>query len=161
MDSSPGRVYARLNTTNANPTTRGLLAPRGQGQSNGFDVREVTCYGCHQKGHMIHDCPQHTWNQTSTRGSNTFRGRFNSHQGRQGTRSNARSTYVDNDTASESLYYDAEQGQGDFTVASATIDDHTDEQKAKDWLGGVAAENDNIKDMVLQDLWKNEDFLGA
>ena len=68
---------------------------------------------------------------------------------------------MDNDAASESLYYDAEQGQGDFTVASATIDDRTDEQKAKDWLRGVAAENDNVKDMVLQDLWKNEDFLGA
>ena len=68
---------------------------------------------------------------------------------------------MDADAASESLYYDAEQGQADFTVASATIDDRTDEQKAKDWLGGVAAENDNVKDMVLQDLWKNEDFLGA
>ena len=68
---------------------------------------------------------------------------------------------MDNDAASESLYYDTEQGQGDFTAASATVDDRTDEQKAKDWLGGVAAENDNVKDMVLQDLWKNEDFLGA
>ena len=46
---------------------------------------------------------------------------------------------------------------GTHTIA----DDHMDEQKAKDWLGGVAAENDNIKDMVLHDLWKNEDFLGA
>ena len=138
-----------------------MPAPRGQGRSNGFDVREVTCYGCRQKGHMIRDCPQHTWNQQSTRGSNTFRGRFNSRQGRQGTRSNARSTYIDADTASESLYYEAEQGQGDFQIASAATNDHTDEQKAKDWLGGVAAENDNVKDMVLQDLWKNEDFLGA
>ena len=71
------------------------------------------------------------------------------------------STYVDTDAASESLYYDTEQGQGDFQVACAVTDDHTDEQKAKDWLGGVAVENDNVKDMVLQDLWKNEDFLGA
>ena len=68
---------------------------------------------------------------------------------------------MDNDTASESLYYDAEQSQGNFTVASAMADDRTDEQKAKDWLGGVAAENVNVKDMVLQDLWKNEDFLGT
>ena len=68
---------------------------------------------------------------------------------------------MDTDVASESLYYDAEQGQGDFQVVGAITDDRTDEQKAKDWLGGVAAENDNVKDMVLQDLWKNEDFLGA
>ena len=63
--------------------------------------------------------------------------------------------------ASESVYYDAAQGQGDFQVAHAVADDCTKEQKAKDWLRGVAAENDNIKDMVLQDLWKNEDFLGT
>ena len=110
---------------------------------------------------MIRNCPQHTWNQTSTRGNNTFRGRFNSRPGHQGSRSNARSTYVDIDVASESLYYDAEQSQGDFQVARTITDDRTDEQKAKDWLGGVAAENDNVKDMVLQDLWKNEDFLST
>ena len=59
------------------------------------------------------------------------------------------------------IYYDAEQGQGNFQVVHAVADDHTDEQKAKGWLRGVAVENNNIKDMVLQDLWKNEDFLGA
>ena len=110
---------------------------------------------------MIRNCPQHTWNQASTQGNNTFRGCFNSRPGRQGSRSNARSTYVDTDAASESLYYDTEQSQGDFQVAGTTTDNQTDEQKAKDWLGGVAAENDNVKDMVLQDLWKNEDFLSA
>ena len=80
MDTSPGQVCARMNTTNTNPPMRGLPAPRGQGQSNGFDIREVTCYGCRQKGHMIRDCPQHTWNQMSTRGGNTFRGHFNNQQ---------------------------------------------------------------------------------
>ena len=59
---------------------------------------------------------------------------------------------MDADAASESLYYDAEQNQEDFQVACAVTNGHTDEQKAKDWLGGVAAENNNIKDMVLQDL---------
>ena len=68
---------------------------------------------------------------------------------------------MDTDAASESLYYDAEQNQGDFQVADTIADKRTDEQKAKDWLGGLAAENNNVKDMVLQDLWKNEDFLGA
>ena len=62
---------------------------------------------------------------------------------------------------SESVYYDAEQGQGDFQVAHAAVDNCTDEQKAKEWLGGVVVENNNVKDMVLQDLWKNEDFLSA
>ena len=68
---------------------------------------------------------------------------------------------MDTDAVSESLYYDAEQSQGDFQVACTITNDRTDEQKAKDWLGGVAAENNNVKDMVLQDLWKNEDFLST
>ena len=68
---------------------------------------------------------------------------------------------MNTDVASESVYYDAEQVQGDFQVVHTIADECTDEQKAKDWLGGVAAENDNIKDMVLQDLWKNEDFLST
>ena len=68
---------------------------------------------------------------------------------------------MDTDVVSESVYYDAEQGQGDFQISHAVTDDCTDEQKAKDWLGGVAAENDNVKDMVLQDLWKDEDFLST
>ena len=38
------------------------------------------------------------------------------------------STYVDTDAASESLYYNAEQGQGDFQVARAVTDDCTNEQ---------------------------------
>ena len=71
------------------------------------------------------------------------------------------STYVDTVAVSESVYYDVEQGEGDFQVAHTIADERTDEQKAKDWLRGVAAENDNVKDMVLQDLWKNEDFLGT
>ena len=68
---------------------------------------------------------------------------------------------MDTDAASESVYYNAEQNQEDFQVTRVVTDNRTDEQKAKDWLGGVAAENNNVKDMVLQDLWKNEDFLGA
>ena len=68
---------------------------------------------------------------------------------------------MDTDAASESIYCDAKQSQEDSQVTCAVTDDCTDKQKATDWLGGVAAENDNIKDMVLQDLWKNEDFLGT
>ena len=68
---------------------------------------------------------------------------------------------MDTDAASESIYYDVEQNQEDSQVARVVTNNHTDEQKAQDWLGGVAAENHNVKDMVLQDLWKNKDFLGT
>ena len=34
-------------------------------------------------------------------------------------------------------------------------------QRAADWLAGVAAEEDDVKDMILQDLWKKEGFQDA
>jgi hypothetical protein len=41
------------------------------------------------------------------------------------------------------------------------VDDHIPQQKAQDWLTGVANEDDNIKDLVMQDLLKQDDFQGA
>ena len=34
-------------------------------------------------------------------------------------------------------------------------------QQASDWLSGVAGEVDEVKDMILQDLWKKEGFQNA
>ena len=34
-------------------------------------------------------------------------------------------------------------------------------QQALDWLSGVAGEDDEVKDMILQDLWKKEGFQNA
>ena len=34
-------------------------------------------------------------------------------------------------------------------------------QRASDWLSGVAGEDDEVKDMILQDLWKKEGFQNA
>jgi hypothetical protein len=39
-----------------------------------------------------------------------------------------------------------------------TTDGRSAQQKAKDWLQGVADEEDNVKDLVMQELWKKEDF---
>jgi hypothetical protein len=42
------------------------------------------------------------------------------------------------------------------------VDDRTTEQKAADWLAGVANEDNAIKDIVMQSLWrKEEDFPNA
>jgi hypothetical protein len=42
------------------------------------------------------------------------------------------------------------------------VDDHTAKQKATDWLAGVANEDDDVKDIVMQSLWKKEeDFPSA
>jgi hypothetical protein len=42
--------------------------------------------------------------------------------------------------------------------AQQIVDDHTDQQKAQDWLAGVAGQSDKVKDLVMQELWRKEDF---
>ena len=56
-------------------------------------------------------------------------------------------------------YYDAEQESDDHCVAWALTG--TDEEQSKQWLEGVAGENNNVKDLVIQSLWKNKDFQDA
>ena len=38
------------------------------------------------------------------------------------------------------------------------MDTCTVEEKAKDWLASVAGEDEEVKEKVLQELWKKEDF---
>jgi hypothetical protein len=51
-----------------------------------------------------------------------------------------------------------------FYTARSIVDDHsiikthTPQQKAQDWLSRVAAEEDEVKDLIMQQLWKREDF---
>jgi hypothetical protein len=49
----------------------------------------------------------------------------------------------------------------DTYVVRQIVDDHTDQQKAQDWLAGVAGQSDEVKDLVMQELWRKEDFQGA
>jgi hypothetical protein len=49
----------------------------------------------------------------------------------------------------------------DTYVARQIVDDCTDQQKAQDWLAGVARQSDKVKDLVMQELWRKEDFQGA
>jgi hypothetical protein len=41
------------------------------------------------------------------------------------------------------------------------IDDQDPQQRATDWLSGVANENDDVKDIVMQELMGREDFQNA
>jgi hypothetical protein len=43
----------------------------------------------------------------------------------------------------------------------SVVDDRTPHQRANDWLTGVADENDDVKDIVMQELWGKEDFPNA
>jgi hypothetical protein len=40
-------------------------------------------------------------------------------------------------------------------------DKRTLQQQATDWLSGVAGEDDDVKDIVMQELWGKEDFQNA
>jgi hypothetical protein len=40
----------------------------------------------------------------------------------------------------------------------SVVETRTPQQKAQDWLSGVAEEEDEVKDLVMQQLWKREDF---
>jgi hypothetical protein len=46
-------------------------------------------------------------------------------------------------------------------VARAIADQRSSQQKADEWLARVAGEEDEVKDLVLQALWKKEDFQNA
>ena len=106
---------------------------------------------------MSRDCPQQTWNREGTSRGNNFRGRGGGGPWRGNSRHNARATKAEEDNNTE--YYDAEPGPEDFQVARAIAG--TDEERSQQWLAGVAGESDAVKDIVLQSLWKNEDFRGA
>jgi hypothetical protein len=46
-------------------------------------------------------------------------------------------------------------------VTRCIADERTPQQRATDWLSGVADEDDSVKDIVMQELWKKEDFQNA
>jgi hypothetical protein len=43
----------------------------------------------------------------------------------------------------------------------SVIEGRTPQQKAQAWLEGVAEEHDEVKDLVMQQLWRKEDFQNA
>jgi hypothetical protein len=54
------------------------------------------------------------------------------------------------------------QTQEEEAVTTRQIaDERTPQQRATDWLSGVADEDDSVKDIVMQELWKKEDFQNA
>jgi hypothetical protein len=43
----------------------------------------------------------------------------------------------------------------------SVADDRTPQQCANDWLTSVVDEHDDVKDIVMQELWGKEDFQNA
>jgi hypothetical protein len=136
MDTTPGRVRGRvmevgdINRPSTNPF-RGSNNPfRGRGGGN-TNNRGVVCYNCNKPGHFACDCrsPRVRHPGFITQGP-----------------SNARQI-------------EAQQEDDNLQIARGIAEEsRTPQQKATDWLSGVANEDDDVKDIVMQALWKREDF---
>jgi hypothetical protein len=147
MDTSPGRTRARVAEAEdflpggnryeqrAGGSREGGY-PRGPVQRDG-QRKVLTCFFCGKPGHFARDCRQKRNNQGPSGPPRNTQAPTRTRQIRQ-EESNIR--VVD-----------------DRSVA----DDRTPQQRATDWLTSVADEHDDVKDIVMQELWGKEDFQNA
>jgi hypothetical protein len=147
MDTSPGRTRARV------AEAEGFLPggnryeqrvggsreggyPRGPVQKDG-QRKVLTCFFCGKPGHFARDCRQKQNNRGSNGPPCNTQIPMRARQVRQED-SNIR--VVDN---------------------RSVADDRTPQQRANDWLTSIADEHDDVKDIVMQELWGKEDFQNA
>jgi hypothetical protein len=147
MDTSPGRTRARVAEAEdflpgGNRYEQRVGGSREGGYPRGPVQRDgqrkvLTCFFCGKPGHFAWDCRQKRNNQGPSGPSRNNQAPPRARQIRQ-EESNIR--VVD-----------------DRSVA----DDRTPQQRATDWLTSVADEHDDVKDIVMQELWGKEDFQNA
>jgi hypothetical protein len=147
MDTSPGRTRARVAEAEdflpgGNRYEQRVGGSREGGYPRGPVQRDgqrkvLTCFFCGKPGHFARDCRQKRNNQGS---SGPPRNAPIPTRTRQVRQEDSNIRVVD-----------------DRSVA----DDRTPQQRATDWLTSVADEHDDVKDIVMQELWGKEDFQNA
>ena len=124
MDTSPGRTRAHLVEAEdflPGGNRWGQAVANPKRAQN--DIREVVCFSCDKKGHIARNCPQKQQRPRQ-------QCQWQPHSG-------------------PSRHRQAEV-ESNHEQVRAVCDDRTPEQRAQDWLSNITNEQDDVKELVMQ-----------